>query len=142
MPSNYKPISLCQSTYKIVVTMLVNRLKMCLPRMIFVEQVAFIQGRSISEYCLLAQEIFNKFKVSKNKQGLMAVKLDMEQAYASMGWPTLNKILYWYGFPSVDAQRVDQLELDYKFSGKSISALAYDDFMRRMLRFVHYELGC
>ncbi|KAI0522556.1 hypothetical protein KFK09_004936 [Dendrobium nobile] len=116
MPSNYRPISLCQRTYKIVATILVNRRKKCLPRMISEEQVAFIRGRSISEHCLLAQEIFNKFNVFKNKQGLMAVKLDMEQAYDSMGWPTLNQILHWYGFPVVFTKLIMECGVNARFS--------------------------
>ncbi|XP_028547379.1 uncharacterized protein LOC114578389 [Dendrobium catenatum] len=63
--------------------------------MVYEEQAAFIPGRSISELCLLAQEIFHKFKLSKNKKGLMALKLDMEQAYDSMGWSTLHQVLKW-----------------------------------------------
>ncbi|KAI0508026.1 hypothetical protein KFK09_014160 [Dendrobium nobile] len=101
IPSNYRPISLCQTNYKIADTILVNILKSCISKMITEEQMAFIPRRSISEHCLLAQEIFHKFKISKNKKGLMAIKLDMEQAYDSMGWPTLGQILKWYGFPSI-----------------------------------------
>ncbi|XP_028550230.1 uncharacterized protein LOC114579535 [Dendrobium catenatum] len=44
---------------------------------------------------------WNIFKLSKNKKGLMAVKLDMDQAYDSMGWTTLRHILRWYGFPTI-----------------------------------------
>ncbi|KAI0519500.1 hypothetical protein KFK09_006949 [Dendrobium nobile] len=68
LPSNYRPISLCQTNYKVVATMLVNRLKMCMPKLITEEQMAFILGRAISEHCLLAQEIFHKFKVSRNRK--------------------------------------------------------------------------
>ncbi|KAI0519721.1 hypothetical protein KFK09_007180 [Dendrobium nobile] len=77
----YWPISRCQTNYKIVSSMLVNRLKKVIDKMVYEEQAAFIPGRSISEHCLLAQEIFHKFKLSKNRKGLMALKLDMEQAY-------------------------------------------------------------
>ncbi|XP_020673467.1 uncharacterized protein LOC110093053 [Dendrobium catenatum] len=100
VPSNYRPISLCQTNYKIVASMLVNRLKKCISTMISEEQMAFIPDRSISEHCLLAHEVFHKFKISKNKKGLMAIKLDMKQTYDSMGWPTLCQILKWYGFPT------------------------------------------
>ncbi|KAI0488531.1 hypothetical protein KFK09_028366 [Dendrobium nobile] len=116
LPSNYHPISLCQTNYKVVATMLVNRLKMCMPKMITEEQMAFIPGRSISEHCLLAQEILHKFKVSRNRKGMMALKLDMEQAYDSMGWPTLDHVLKWYGFPSGYANLVMECIIDVRFS--------------------------
>ncbi|KAL0926287.1 hypothetical protein M5K25_002504 [Dendrobium thyrsiflorum] len=100
LPSNYRPISLYQTTYKLVATMMINRVKGYISRLISKEQMAFIPGRSISEHCLLAHEIFNKFRISKNKNGMMAVKVDMEQAYDTMGWPTLQQILNWFSFPS------------------------------------------
>ncbi|XP_020671991.1 uncharacterized protein LOC110091999 [Dendrobium catenatum] len=86
VPSNFRPISLCQTTYKIVSTMLVNRLKKLMPKICSEEQMAFIPGRSMSEHCILAHEIFHRFKVSKNKKWCMVVKHDMEQAYDSMGF--------------------------------------------------------
>ncbi|KAI0498496.1 hypothetical protein KFK09_019384 [Dendrobium nobile] len=95
IPSNYRPISLCQTNYKIAATILVNILKNYIPKLITEEQMAFIPGRSISKHCLLAQEIFYKLKISKSKKGLMALKLDMEQTYDSMGWLTLGQILKW-----------------------------------------------
>ncbi|KAI0511099.1 hypothetical protein KFK09_011721 [Dendrobium nobile] len=113
--SNYRPISLCQINYKIVATMLVNRLKKGMARMISEEQAAFIHGRSIAEHCLLAQEIFHKFKISKNKKGMMAVKLDMEQAYDSMGWTTLRHILRWYGFPIAFSNLLLECVVDVRF---------------------------
>ncbi|XP_028549094.1 uncharacterized protein LOC114579246 [Dendrobium catenatum] len=54
IPSNYRPISLCQTNYKIMASMLVNRLKKVIGKMVSKEQAAFIPGRSISEHCLLA----------------------------------------------------------------------------------------
>ncbi|KAI0530859.1 hypothetical protein KFK09_000407 [Dendrobium nobile] len=116
LPSNYCPISLYQTNYKVVATMLVNRLKMCMPKMITEEQMAFIPGRSIFEHCLLAQEILHKFKVSRNRKGMMALKLDMEQAYDSMGWPTLDHVLKWYGFPSGYANLIMECIIDVRFS--------------------------
>ncbi|XP_028556209.1 uncharacterized protein LOC114581094 [Dendrobium catenatum] len=95
---------------------LVIRLKKGMARMIFEEQAAFIHGRSIAENYLLAQEIFHKFKISKNKKGMMAVKLDMEQAYDSMGWTTLRHILRWYGFPIAFSNLLLECVVDVRFS--------------------------
>ncbi|KAI0492194.1 hypothetical protein KFK09_026461 [Dendrobium nobile] len=115
-PSNYRPISLCQTNYKIGTTMLVNRLKKGISNLISEDLATFIHERSIAEHYLLAQEIFHKFKISKNKKGMMAVKLDMEQAYDSMGWTTLRHILRWYGFPTVFSNLLLECVVDVRFS--------------------------
>ncbi|PKU61331.1 Putative ribonuclease H protein [Dendrobium catenatum] len=115
-PSNYRPISLCQTNYKIAAIILVNRLKKCISKLITEEQMAFMPGRSISEHCLLAQEILHEFKFSKNKKGLMALKLDMEQDYDSMGWPALDQILKWYGFPCMFSKFLMDCVVGVRFS--------------------------
>ncbi|KAI0515959.1 hypothetical protein KFK09_008630 [Dendrobium nobile] len=63
------------------------------------EQVAFVKGRCIVEHLLLAQEVSNKMRVSKAVDGMVAIKLDMEQAYDSMCWKTLYKMMGILGFP-------------------------------------------
>ncbi|XP_020688765.1 uncharacterized protein LOC110104129 [Dendrobium catenatum] len=98
-PSMYRPISLCQTIYKIVAKVLVNRMQSLLPNLISEEQAAFVPGRSISDHCLLGQEVLNKFKVSRSNPGWMAVKVDMEQAYEKMSWRTLELVLSRMGFP-------------------------------------------
>ncbi|PKU61395.1 integrator complex subunit 11 [Dendrobium catenatum] len=98
-PSMYRPISLCQTIYKIVAKVLVNRMQGFLPNLISGEQAAFVPGRSISDHCLLGQEVLNKFRISKSNPGWMAVKVDMEQAYDKMSWRTLELVLSRMGFP-------------------------------------------
>ncbi|PKU72717.1 putative mitochondrial protein [Dendrobium catenatum] len=85
-------------------------------KMISEEQLAFIPGRSMSELFILAQEIFHKFKTSRNKKGLMVVKLDMEQDYDSMGWSTLQQILIWYGFPLCFSGYIMECVLNVRFA--------------------------
>ncbi|XP_020692235.1 uncharacterized protein LOC110106628 [Dendrobium catenatum] len=63
------------------------------------DQAAFVHGRSISDHCLLGQEIMNKFQISKAAKGWMAMKVDMEQAYDKMSWRTLELVLLKMGFP-------------------------------------------
>ncbi|KAI0522495.1 hypothetical protein KFK09_004874 [Dendrobium nobile] len=61
-PSKFRPISLCQTIYKVVAKILVNRLKGALPLIISEEQAAFVPERSITTHCLLGQELIHKFK--------------------------------------------------------------------------------
>ncbi|XP_028549588.1 uncharacterized protein LOC110095722 [Dendrobium catenatum] len=99
-PSKFRPISLCQTIYKIVVKVLVNRLKGVLPHIIYEEQATFVPGRSITTHCLLGQELMHKFKVSKATKGFFAMKVDMEQAYDKMSWQTLELVIERMGFPA------------------------------------------
>ncbi|PKU82193.1 Putative ribonuclease H protein [Dendrobium catenatum] len=98
LPSNYRPISLCNTIYKIVVSMLLNRMGNLFPKIISKVQYAFVKGRFMSDQILLAQELFHKFRFSKSKKGFVSIKVEMEQAYDSMCWPTLNQVLHWFGF--------------------------------------------
>ncbi|XP_020681767.1 uncharacterized protein LOC110099079 [Dendrobium catenatum] len=99
-PSKFRPISLCQTIYKVIVTVLLKRIKTLLPLFIDELQVAFVLGRSISGHCLISQEMMEKFRRSQSKSGLCAIKIDMEQAYDCMSWDSLRKVTQLLKFPS------------------------------------------
>jgi len=79
--AHFWPISLCNTIYKILAKILVNRLRPVLQRIIHPSQSAFIPNRTIHDNILLAHEIINKFHYYKGKKGYVALKLDMEKAY-------------------------------------------------------------
>ncbi|PKU70999.1 Putative ribonuclease H protein [Dendrobium catenatum] len=97
-PAHFRPISLCQTFYKVVAKILVNRLKPVLMNVISEEQGAFVPGRSISNHGLIAQEVMCKFQHSTKCSGLMALKIDMQQAYDCMAWDTLHRVMSDMGF--------------------------------------------
>ncbi|KAI0497165.1 hypothetical protein KFK09_020387 [Dendrobium nobile] len=97
-PNQFRPISLCQSLYKVVAKILVNRLKPVLSGLIGEAQGAFVPGRLIANHGLLAQEMMCKFQHSTMQSGLMALKVDMEQAYDCMSWDTLRRTMEAMGF--------------------------------------------
>ncbi|KAI0531098.1 hypothetical protein KFK09_000650 [Dendrobium nobile] len=114
--SKFRPIILCQTIYKMVAGMILNKLKFCLPSIILEEQDAFILGRTISDNCLMAQEVINKLKFSKAKSGFMLIKLDMEQIYDSMCWATLIQILRLMRFLENIVNLIFQCVIHPKFS--------------------------
>ncbi|KAI5323749.1 hypothetical protein L3X38_032821 [Prunus dulcis] len=60
--NHYRPISLCNVSYKIITKILVNRLKPLLSKCISRNQGAFGPGRSIFDNILIAHELFHDFK--------------------------------------------------------------------------------
>jgi len=67
---HFRPISLCNTVYKTISKILVNRLRPLLDKIVSPFQSAFIPGRSIHENILLTHEIMHKFKKTKaNKLG-------------------------------------------------------------------------
>ncbi|KAI0497209.1 hypothetical protein KFK09_020431 [Dendrobium nobile] len=116
LPINFRPISHCNSIYKVAAKVLLNRLIMIIPKIISEEQAAFIQGRSISDHFLIAQEVFHKFGFSNSNKGLVAYKIDMEQAYDSMSWGTLEGVLKYFDFPPKFSKLILECVLKPRYS--------------------------
>jgi len=79
--AHFRPISLCNTLYKILAKILVNRMRPILQHIIHPTQSAFVPHRTIHDNILIAHEIVNKFKHLKGKKGYVALKLDMKKAY-------------------------------------------------------------
>ena len=96
---DFRPISLCNVTYKIASKAIANRLKKFLPSIISETQSAFVHGRLITDNVLVAFETMHH--ISQKKGGgvdEMVVKLDMSKAYDRVEWTCLEKIMEKLGF--------------------------------------------
>ena len=79
--SNYRPISLCNTVYKIVSKILVARMRPLLGQVISLLQTAFIPGRRGTDNAIIVQELIHTVSKKKGKTGYMAIKIDLEKAY-------------------------------------------------------------
>lgn len=57
--SEFRPISLCNTTYKIISKVMFKRLKRIMPEIISETQEAFFKGRLVSDNILMAHEVFH-----------------------------------------------------------------------------------
>ncbi|XP_071736938.1 uncharacterized protein [Rutidosis leptorrhynchoides] len=82
--SNYRPISLIGSYYKIPSKILANRNRKIIPRLIGDEQSAFISSRYILDGVLIALESIDDLKSTKQKSFIF--KVDFEKAFDCLDW--------------------------------------------------------
>nr|CAD1817805.1 unnamed protein product [Ananas comosus var. bracteatus] len=96
---DYRPISLCNVTYKCLAKILANRVKTALTSLIGKEQSAFVPGRNILDNYLIVQEVLHSFKTLKQQPGAFAAKIDLAKAYDRLNWDFIDTMLQNYGFP-------------------------------------------
>jgi hypothetical protein len=95
--SDYRPISCCNFIYKIIASILSNRIKVFLPFLVSENQSAFVPGRLINENSLLAHEMVRKFN---SKQGdNVCIKIDLQKAYDKVNRHFIHHIMKCMGFP-------------------------------------------
>lgn len=95
----YRPISLCNISYKILSKILANRLKSFLPDLITPWKVASIPGGNIQDNSILAHEIFHSMHQKRTGSiGFATLNLDMEKAFDKVEWPFVLAIFKHFGF--------------------------------------------
>ena len=89
--SDYRPISLINSLYKIIAKVLSGYLRGVLHETIHSTQGTFVQGRQIVDAVLIANEIVDE-KRRSGQEGIV-FKIDFEKAYDLVSWDFLDHML-------------------------------------------------
>ncbi|KAL0417051.1 UNVERIFIED_CONTAM: hypothetical protein Slati_3537000 [Sesamum latifolium] len=90
--NDFKPISLCNVTNKIMSKLLYNKLSQTLPDLISPSQSGFVPGRLIEDNILMAQEMIHHLDLKYSK-GNLVIKLDMLKAYDKVSWNFLLTVM-------------------------------------------------
>ena len=97
---NWRPISLLNVIYKLMSSVIANRLKSVLDKIISDNQKGFISGRYIGENIRTIYDILFETK-QQNIPGLM-LSIDFQQAFDTVSWKFKDKTLDYFNFgPSI-----------------------------------------
>ena len=95
----FRPISLCNASYKIFSKVLSLRLKKIIPSLISPNQGGFLSGRHINDNILLVQEAIHSS--TRRGESRMAIKLDLANAFDRLRHSFIIMVLDRFGFPPI-----------------------------------------
>ena len=93
---NWRPITLLNTSYKIASSVLANRIKPIMSKLIHEDQTGFITGRYKGDNTRLIYDILN-YTDEKDIPGLLLL-IDFEKAFDSVSWKFLSKVLQYFNF--------------------------------------------
>jgi hypothetical protein len=107
---NYRPISLLNTLYKVIVKLYANKIKPLLHFWILPSQTCFVPDRCILDNIFLAFEAIEW--ALENKQDISMFLLDFEKAYDRVSWTFLRRTLETMGFHITWIKQVMPLNLN------------------------------
>jgi hypothetical protein len=97
--TDYRPISLCNVLYKLMVKVLANRMKKILNSIISPSQSAFLPGRLTMDNVIAAFKALHFMNTRlKGRKGYISLKLNMSKAYDRVKWDFLELLMRRIGF--------------------------------------------
>lgn len=124
--NNYRPISLCNSIYKVVSKIIVAWVKPFLDKLISPIQAAFVPRRKGLDNIIIARELIYSLDNKKGRMGFMAVKVDLAKAYDRLEWSFIHKVLKAFHFPQklikLIMSCISSTSISLLFNGGKLSA--------------------
>ena len=93
---NWRPISLLNTTYKLIYSCITNRLRPILCRIISKEQKGFLENRSIADCTRLMYDII--YKCQYKEIGGLILLIDFQIAFDSLSWNYITESLRTLNF--------------------------------------------
>lgn len=93
MVAHFRPISLCNTIYKVLSKVVVGRLKKHMNQLISPFQTGFVPGRQIHKNIIIAREAMHSMERMKGKIRAFAIKVDLSKAYDKLSWECIWKTL-------------------------------------------------
>ena len=93
---NWRPITLLNTDYKILASVLANRIQKVLPQLVSEDQVGYIKGRSGIYNARLIQDIID-YSNFNNIEGAV-IFADFQKAFDTLEWNFIDASLKHYGF--------------------------------------------
>ncbi|XP_026397119.1 uncharacterized protein LOC113291845 [Papaver somniferum] len=107
-PEDFRPITLCNTIYKIISKVIALRIKKDMVNIISPMQSAYVPRRLISENICLVQELVQAMKKKKGRTGHLALNMDISKAYDRLEWKFLMNVLKKFGFSEKLCQLIHQ----------------------------------
>ena len=95
--NSYRPITLLNTSYKILSATIANRYKRVIGRLVDPAQSGFIKGRFLGDNTRLMSDIITYLQ-DERKSGIF-LSLDIEGAFNSVSWKFIDASLVKYNFP-------------------------------------------
>ena len=123
---SYRPITLLNSSYKIVASAVANRIKKVLPDVIGHEQTGFIQGGFIGDNIRLTYDLIHH--LNRTERSALFLSLDIQDAFNSVNWDFIRVMLKKLNFPAFCIRWFDTL------SSEAASLIVYNGHISKRIK--------
>jgi hypothetical protein len=119
--NQFLPISLCNTIYKVVSKVIVERLKEFGLLIVSPFQTGFVPGRNIHENIVVALEMIHSMAKIMGKKGYFVIKVDLSKAYDKLKWGFIWRVLIEMRMPdnviNLIMHMVTSVETNIKWNG-------------------------